>query len=201
MATIIFSLIDEQHRLGTELSPKELAAIGYVTASWAQLEHLLLDTTIAVAETANVALPEAATSLSFKKRLRALRELVREVIEPEAQNRLLAVLSKVGSAERSRHRITHGLWDWLPKNPNKLRASSYRNSLEFEEPFDFGKLLKLGDTIGEINFQLRYPGGKKQAEEELANRHFAMSRIGAQLFSGQGFAEILPDIPADPKQK
>lgn len=202
MNNIIFSLVDDTHRLGTELSPEELAAIGYVTVSWAQLEHLILDTTRGTATSAGLAVPEDSTALSLKKRLRALRKLVKEVVSEEVERaRMIGLLDEIGSIEQSRNEITHGLWDWDPRDADKLKASSYREPYDFERPFDFEKLWKLGDRVGNINFRLAFPGGKEQAQAYLVESMMArgghISRLGMQMLTGKKAFPALDDETED----
>ena len=196
MSTIIISAKDTHHRLGTELSMPEFAAIGYITVSWAQLEHLLLQRTAELADKANVPIPTDATATSFKKRIRALRKLAKEVITgPKTRQKFLKLLTKISDIERGRHRITHGLWDWMPTDPDKMQASSFRPPYEFEEPFDYHKLVKLAERIGELNFQLAYPRGKAQAIREVVQsrmqRGMHVSRLGIQLLTGKDISSHL----------
>jgi len=173
-----------------------------MTANWALLEHELLNATEQLAEIAGIPLPEHATSLSFKKRLRALRALIKTAIKPtDDTKRLLDLLTKIGSAERSRNRITHGLWDWADENPGKLSASSYRTPFDFEEPFDHVKLTGICERVGEFTFQLRFPGGKKDAEEALAQRGGGISRHGMQVLQGRVPLDPHPDQASPPKDK
>ncbi|GJL88585.1 MAG: hypothetical protein DHS20C03_22940 [Minwuia thermotolerans] len=206
MSAVIFSTKDDKHRIGTELSMHEMAAIGFVTVSWAQLEHLMLQKTAELCEEAGIPLHAHATSLSFKKRMRALRDLAKQVIaNDDTRMALLDLLTQIGGAERSRNRITHGLWDWLPSNPDKLQASSYRRPYDFEEPFDFKKLIALAERIGQINFRLAYSGGKDEAMEEIAEsraqRGGHVSRLGMQLLQGKDISDLHPDLATAPTRK
>ena len=199
MSTIIFSPKNTRHRLGTEISMPEFAAIGYVTVSWAQLEHLLLQKTVELADKADVPIPTDATATSFKKRIRALRKLAKEAITgPKTRQKFLNLLTKISSTQRARHRITHGLWDWTPTDPDKLQASSFRPPYEFEEPFDYHKLVKLADRIGELNFQLAYPMGEKQARDDVVRsvmqRGGHVSRLGMQLLMGKDISSHHPHL-------
>ena len=199
MFTIILAPKDKRHRLGTEISMPEFAAIGYVTVSWAQLEHLLLQKTAELADKADIPIPADATATSFKKRIRALRKLAKEVITgPKTRQKFLNLLTKISSIQRARHRIAHGLWDWMPTDPDKLQASSFRPPYEFEEPFDFHKLVKLAERIGELNFQLAYPKGEKQATDDVVRsvmqRGGHVSRLGMQLLMGRDISSHHPRL-------
>jgi len=153
----------------SELSQAELAAIGRVTVLWAELEHLVLDATLALADIAGIPPPEDAYSFAFKKRLRTARILAKEcLVENDFKAWVLGVFNKISALEQGRNRITHGLWEWLPSDPASTKAFSHRKKLEFNERFDFQKLTKLGRTVGEVVFVMRYPGGITQFLEENA---------------------------------
>jgi hypothetical protein len=167
-----------KHRIDTALTLHELAVIGYVTVLWADLEHRLLLRMVELSEqSGHDELPEDAWSLSFKSRLRAYRSLVKSTVKDKKKRaQLLGLAMSIGSIERSRNRITHGLWDWDFADPTRLRSSSFRVPFDFDEPFDFRKLLKLAERIGELSFRLAYPGGVNEAIEIQAQ---AVTRRGA----------------------
>ena len=206
MSKIILSLKDDRHRVESELAEAEIYAIGYVTVAWAILEHNIFAATLGLTDRANIRLPEDATSLSFKKRLRAWRVVIRETAENEEErSRLIRLANRIGSIERSRHRITHGLWEWDLSKPDKLKGLSFRTPYHFEEPFDLNKLIKLGERVGEINFQLLYPGGKDQAWGELGEdleQHGALvSREFALVLAGKEIVNPHLPLPSPPKRK
>jgi hypothetical protein len=178
MAVLAIAPNNGQHRIDTDLTLHELAVIGYVTVLWADLEHRLLLKTIELSEQAgNDELPEDASSLSFKSRLRAYRALVKSTVKDEKKRaELLSLAMSIGSIERARNRIAHGLWDWDFADPTRLRSSSFRVPFDFDEPFDFRKLLKLAKRIGGLSFRLAYPGGVDEALETQAQ---AVARRGS----------------------
>ena len=167
MPSVLISLDGKPHQVISDLDERELYAIGFVTVAWAILEHLLLAATAKVAHEAALPLPEDATSLAFKRRLRAFRALVRKAVTDEDnRNRLLGIATRISNCKRGRHQLTHGVWDWDARSPDELIAMSLRPRTEFVERFDFEKMVKLGERIGAVNFDLMYPGGKDQAYRE-----------------------------------
>lgn len=197
MGRIVLSTKGQRHRLDTELNHYELAAIGYVTVLWARLEHTVLAKTIALAEQSGLSVPEDATSLSFKRRLRAYRTLINTAVNDNLERaKLLQLITNIGGVERSRNRITHGIWDWELADPAQLRAWSARVPYHFEEHFDFHKLIKVAHRIGELSFQLEFPGGEKEALEHqtavMMQRGFSVSRSFALEMTGRD--------PQDPRR-
>ena len=192
MSKILLSLVDERHRFESDLAEAEIYAIGYVTVGWAILEHQVYFHTIDLAESTGIPIPTDAVSLSLKKRLRAWRVIIRETVtDQKEQDRLLKLASQITNIQRGRNQITHGLWEWSLAKPDKLKGISLRAPYHFEEPFDLKKLIKLGDRIGEINFQLAFPGGKQQAWQELgqsvaqsgghASREYLLTLAGKEI--------------------
>jgi hypothetical protein len=185
---VSFSVTGNRHSIITDLEDEELCAIGRITVQWSYLEHMIFSHSEEMAEFLKIPPPEDMFSLSFKKRLRAWRLLVK-AIPDGAQDKAayLKVGIKIGNLERSRHRITHGMWDWEPKNPQKLKASSYRRPHQFNEPFDAHKLRDLADQIGVATFQFRYPTGKDEAIKDLGR--YQQQQRGAIV--SRGFLLIL----------
>jgi hypothetical protein len=197
MGQIVLAIRTGRHRLDTELERDELAAIGYVTVLWAHLEHVLLAKTIRLADEYKKQVPTDTTALAVKKRLRAYREFIKSTM-PDGDRRktLLDLVTKIGSIERSRNRVVHGVWDWERVEPALLRASSVKAPHNFEERFDFQKLIKIAHQIGELSFQLQFPGGEDEALEHQAQmvrqRGAAVSRRFALQLTGRD--------PEDPRR-
>jgi hypothetical protein len=160
---ISLSLIGAPHLIEPDLEEKELAAIGLVGVQWAYLEHAILASTLQLAEANNVPLPADAQSLAFSKRLRAWRLMIErgDSKKPE-RAQLLRAVSKAANLQQKRHRITHGLWTWDIADPMRLTAFSFRPRVGFETDFNFNSLIRLATLIGELNFHLTFPAGRRR---------------------------------------
>jgi hypothetical protein len=120
-----------KHRIDlAEMTGGELFAIGLMTVHWAYLEHAILLETAKLANRAKFKeLPSEATSLSFKRRLGAFRATVSQVVKTKkSRDRLLRLASTISTLEDRRHKITHGLWQWYPSNPDRLQAYSLQTA-------------------------------------------------------------------------
>jgi hypothetical protein len=182
------SLVDNRHRIEPDLEEEELAAIGYVTAQWAHLEHGILASTLVLSYENEAAPPKETTSLTFEKRLGAFRVTIeRFVTDKKEKARLLKLVSKAANLSASRHKLAHGLWTWDYTDPKTLRASSFRPNVQFEVDFNAEGIRRLGERIGELNFELSCPGGKEDAWKsmaELASEGRGASRSALLQLSG-----------------
>jgi hypothetical protein len=146
-----------------DLVPEELQAIGLITAQWAHLEHCLFVRAAQIATDQSQALPDDIRSLSFTRRLAAFREIVTGLAADE-RKKWIRVADRIANAEGRRHKITHGLWSWDNSKDGELVAlSSLRPPHRFEIQSDTKQLKRLGDDIGELLFDLSFPGGLFEA--------------------------------------
>lgn len=182
MPQLLKDLKSGVYRTGFDIDQEEYAAIGRVTVQWAYLEHGVFAMTKSIAEAADISLPTDALSTSFKRRLKAFRLTVEELLLDPERGRLLKLISQIENAEPDRHRITHGMWEWDETNPERINASSFRPGFEFEKTFDVRRLTKLADKIGEITAAMEYPEGFKSLLEGYAdeNGHVSFAGISRQ---------------------
>ena|ERR1700731_145229 len=161
-----------------ELSDSEIYCIGLLTVQWAYLEHALLIRTALLANKAKIPLPMDATSLSFKRRAAAFRQIVKETVKAQwLRETYLNLAARMANAGDSRHKLTHGLWEWYINKPKRLRVSSFRPPVAFEDHFGIDRIIRLIDRVGEIGFALTYPPRRRQPNEPPApSRRAYMSR-------------------------
>ena len=173
----------------THLDQDELYAIGLITVQWGYLEHAILIRTIDLAHRKKMPVPKDAFNMAFKKRRRAYRILIETALKTKPiKEARLRVLSRIANLEQRRHQITHGLWDWDHANPDMLKAHSFRQPHDFEQPFSLDKLLNLAEQIAEVNFDLTYPNG------------FKKSHYPRLPFVSRSFLRFRPkDSPQDPR--
>ena len=146
-------------RIDCDLIAEELQAVGLITVQWAHLEHCLFVRTIEIAKAAGEALPEDVRSLSFTRRLQAFRRIA-ALLSAEETEKWHRVADRIANAEGRRHKVAHGLWVWDNSRDGDLVAvSSLRPPHTFEAHFDVKQLERLGYDIGELLFDLSFPGG------------------------------------------
>lgn len=175
-----------------EMRKGEISLIGVITMQWAYLEHMLLFDTAKMADGAGIELPGDATRSSFARRLAAWRQTVLETVKQEPiKKRLLRLASRIANAESTRHKITHGLWQWYPSSPTRLRVYSYRPGFEFNDNVDLDRMWRLARSLGEINHELTYPPRKGLRKIDLAHA-YASRRF---LLALAGIEPLFPDLP------
>jgi hypothetical protein len=190
-----------------EMSHGEIFMIGMATVHWAYLEHMLLLETAKLVNRAKLPeMPAAAVSLSFSDRLKTWRKLVQTTVKTKsARDRLLKLASKIANAETTRHQITHGLWEWYPSNPIRLRAYSFRPRVEFDERnLSFEKIRDFALKIAQYGCEITQPltankpaqlskQMKSQSLENLKSHKGAyMHRLLMLELIGKDHAELVP---------
>jgi len=188
-----------------EMSDGEIFAIGMLTVQWAYLEHVLLLETARLANRAKFkVLPAEANSLAFSRRLSAWRILVRDTIKTKKlRQRLLRLPSKIAALEDRRHKITHGLWEWYPHNPDRLRAYSYRPSVAFDEPnLSFRKIIDTAERVSGASYELSHANpnptseqiGRAQLRHARAHAFAYWSRRGLLEMMKRDHARLVPAL-------
>ncbi len=165
-------------------------AIGKMTVSWALLEYLLIQMTQELAENLSRTLPPGfVENGTLEKTLKEFKSLLKEMAEPkEIKSYLEKVLKRVDNLKTRRHMLTHGIFSWSGKTPEKIKVRTPKKKKD--EHFDAGKIEKLAQEIAGINFEILYPLGEDQHMEELAQRGFAMSRRFAIHATGAKTADL-----------
>jgi hypothetical protein len=160
---IMMGLKQKGKRAPSQLYPKEFtrfeaAAIGVMTVHWAYMEPMLLIATLQLAEEGGIGPPDEATAVSFERRIDAFRSTIKAVLGDTKRRRLLiALATKISNVHNDRNMVTHGLWEWYPSKPTKLRVYTFRPPFKFDTNFDLGRLAKLCDRLGQINHELSFP--------------------------------------------
>ena len=78
-------------------------------------------------------------------------------------------------------KITHGLWEWFPHNPDRLRAYSYRPVVSFDEPnLSFQKIIDTAERVSEVSYELSHANPTPSSEQ--------LERIQLRHLKAHGFA-------------
>lgn len=96
---------------------------------------------------------------------------------PDAQKYFMKLSAKIGNANGTRQRLTHGVWSYDAKNPLRLYSRSRKGVpvRSHVEPFDLAKLWKFGISVGELSLDLDASTAPKSTSDEGLGRAY-MSR-------------------------
>lgn len=160
-----------------DISELEMYAIGKMTASWALLESQIIKITLELAEHSPHTLPsDFVENNTLQKTLKEFKTLIM-LIEKPAELKIIPgnILRRVNNLKTQRHMLTHGLFSWDIKSPEKIKVQSPKAKQQ-PEHFDAIKIEKLARKIAELNFEIMYPQGEKQYYKEMVKTGHSMSR-------------------------
>ncbi len=168
-----------------QLTEREYSTIGFVTVHWAYLEYALLDRTLNLARKARLKPPAEALSSRFKDRVDALKKIGERALKrnPELE-KLRDLLKRVEGAYSQGLKLTHGHLTYNAQKPDLLWATLFLKPGARSESLSIKKLVDFARTVGELSFELMYPGGEKQYAAERArsgnfvSRRFLMAVMG-----------------------
>ena len=173
------------------MGEKEYAALGFAGVQWAFLEEMLYIATFRLYKRAGRKLPVAAESLDFSRRIGALNELLRDMGPPDAQKYFMKLSAKIGNANGTRQRLTHGVWSYDAKNPMRLYSRSRKGVpvRSHVEPFDLAKLWKFGILVGELSLDLDASTQTRSSSNEDLGIAY-MSRSGRIAATGKDPSDL-----------
>jgi hypothetical protein len=188
------------------MGEKEFAAIGFAGVQWAFLEEMLYIATSRLYSRAKGKLPLAAKSLDFSRRIGAFNEIVGRMGPPDAQKYFMKLSAKIGNANGTRQKLTHGIWSYDAKNPMRLYSRSRQGVpvAPHVEPFDLAKLWKFGILVGELSLDLDASTAPRSTSGEglghaYMTRSFRLAMTGRDPASlGYPWPKLEEETPAPP---
>lgn len=148
-----------------DISEREYALLGSIVVYWSFLEHALRLRTALIARAARVPMPKDTTSQEFGRRLAAFNNLVATKVKSTTRRtKWLLIVSRIANAKSTRDAISHHYLTYNPKRPDQLWARNLARKGVRSEPIDEEKLMALGRSLGEINFDLIYTRRPSLAE-------------------------------------
>lgn len=166
-------------RIGLPLSPRELEAIGYITAQWAMLEHYVFAHTIYACTVANISPPKEAYSVAIRSRLRAWSTVVCNHLPDDHYKKDASTLVKqIIKLKLKRHRVSHALWSWDDERQpeEEITTQSFLPAGKFKWDLDEKRLTRLGHEIAETNAQLEFLFGPPKIVPPPSRRRFPPRR-------------------------
>jgi hypothetical protein len=140
-----------------DLGEKEYTALGFAGVQWAFLEEMLYIATARLYRRCRRKIPGGAKSLDFSRRVAAFGEAVKRIRNnPPLKDILGSLIPKMGNANGTRQKLTHGIWGYDAKNPMRLYSRSREGApvRPHIDPFDIPKLWKFSTSVGELSLAL-----------------------------------------------
>jgi 5'-deoxynucleotidase YfbR-like HD superfamily hydrolase len=144
---------------------EECGVIGLAVVQWAFLENALFERTKALAKRGKKRLPEDAKNFSFKRRMMTFRNLVKQVIKNNStQHKYLQLADKIANCAQTRNKLAHGLWEFNPRQPERLLNISRSRIASF----DIQAIAKFADKVKTLSVGLVYPRGERDIKPDQA---------------------------------
>ncbi len=194
---------DLKFRLNLELSDREFLAIGMVIAHWGRLEHEIFHQVLRHFHENDRVLPAALNSnVQFTSVLDLWEETVVAESQTDKRNVLEKQLKLIRQAQEYRNALVHGMWEWNIDEPQKITATRIKKKEVLSTQFTAQDLEEFASALGEINFQVRYPGGIEQYVDELDRGGSSVSRHFISRLKGSTVADDLhPEFKKPSTQK
>ncbi|MGH8533595.1 MAG: hypothetical protein ACREV1_12915 [Gammaproteobacteria bacterium] len=183
--TVVKSLQKQQPlALYPDISEYEMYAIGKMTASWALLESQIIKITLELEEHSPHTLPsDLVENNTLQKTLKEFKALIKLIDNPKLKRILESILKRVNNLKTQRHMLTHGIFTWEIKNPEKISVQTPKKKQQ-PQHFDADKIEILARKIAELNFDINVSQGEEQFYTARAETGYGISRSFAILVTG-----------------
>lgn len=194
--TVVKSLQKQQPlALYPDISEYEMYAIGKMTASWALLESQIIKITLELEEHSPHTLPsDFVENNTLQKTLKEFKTLIKLIDNPKLKRILESILKRVNNLKTQRHMLTHGIFTWEIKNPEKINVQTPKKKQQ-PQHFDANKIEILARKIAELNFEIMYPQGEEQFYTARAKTEYGISRSFAILVTGADSSDPTLKLP------
>jgi hypothetical protein len=149
---------------GPELSDREVHFIGTIFVQWGALEHEIFMQTLKTFEPVEgvgdiSALPKELNNLQFSGVLELWNERVAMPRRGKRGKVLQRQYLEIKRLKELRDALTHGMWHWIPENLGEIRTVRVKKREVITSCFSADFLGDLARRVGEINYNIRFPGG------------------------------------------
>jgi hypothetical protein len=191
-------------QLAPELSNRELLAIGAIVSRWGFVEHeVFYQTAQALLKAEPNNFPKAMNNIQFTGVLALWKEHVIEKATGRRKAKLQKAHERICKIQDYRAALVHGMWEWHPQALEKITATRIRKKQIISVHFTSLDLEDFANKLGEINYDIVYPGGLAERALAMAAQGFSVSRSGLALMMGgpiakDFFPEFFEDAPPKP---
>lgn len=175
------------HVWDPQLSDREVHFIGMICVQWSSLEHTVfiqtLESFTAEGKTVND-LPKEMNNIQFTGVLDLWKSRVAEKARGKRQKVLLQQYDEILKAKNARDALMHGMWHWSPEDLGTINTVRVKKHEVITSQFSADALNELARKVGEINFNLHFPGGLVDLAKARMQEGGYISRRALAIFTG-----------------
>jgi hypothetical protein len=165
-------------------SRNENSFLGAIVAHRGSLEYEIFRQTLAsFSELSDNQLPKG--NERFSDVLALWESRVVDSAEGRRKEVLLEQCRSIRHYQDFRNALAHGMWNWPNDAPHKITATRIRKNEVKSTTFTADDLESFALALATINFNVRYPGGREEYAQEMANTGAYMSRRAVRLMTGK----------------
>ena len=163
---------------GSELSDREVYAIGKIVSLWGALEHeIFWQTYKAINPTSLNDLPKGMGNHRSSEVLKLWKQHVVDKAEGRRQAVLQKIYEQIEEVTPHRNAIVHGMWDWSVSEPEKIEVSRVKKDAIIAITFTAADLGQFSRLLAKMNFRIRYPGGLEEYAEAMTGVYMSRQFI------------------------
>ena len=169
--------------LDMNLSDNEIHVIGLIIARWGFIDAKIFEQVVLSFDDEEP-FPKAMNNAQFSKVLELWIERVARKKDDIRRDVLEKQYEEIKNLSPSRQAIVHSKWEW---SPGKLTAVRVHKKNIISAVFTFSDLTDIATRLGQVHYYVSYPKGIEDLSAERMEKGFGISRIGAELLSGQAY--------------
>lgn len=181
-----------------QLTDKEVYYLGKIVAHWGAIEYEVFSQTLQTFEDTTddpSELPKAMKNLNFTSVLELWEQRVVNNAPGKAGEVLHAQLQAIKDAHDFRNTLIHSMLHVSPDDIGRIVASRVKKSEYIQIDITGNDLVDFYRQLGQINMNLRSPGGLEDIVKKRTELTGGFSRRGLALVSGH---EVLSDWISSP---
>ncbi len=187
-----------------QLTDAEIHFIGTIVVQWGSMEHEIFIQTLKSFESQieqGDQLPSEMNNMQFTSVLKLWKERVIDAAKPRSRKVLERQHELILCYKEPRDALTHGMWNWNPEDQSRVSTVRVKKKTLQTAEFNTKFLQNMSTTLGEINFNIRFPRGISELAIAQMKQGGHMSRgAGAMMSGGRSSASLEPPDGAKPPE-
>lgn len=173
-----------RYTMDTGLSDNETYAIGLIVSQWGFLETEIFHQTLMSYGEDDVQPGVLKKNVQFTEVLKLWKSRVAEKASGDRKHVLLSQYEKIKKLGKFRHAVVHSRWEWNPNTVNEIKAVRIHNKQIKTVKFTTEDLADFANTLGEVRYNVLYPGGLEDRAEAKEAADGQISRAFWNMLTG-----------------